>query len=56
MEDENTKLFIVAKVGDEVRYVDSTSRVAFLIVSRETRAETISAMKEGLENIKIEVE
>ena len=45
--------FPILKIGDKIEYRDSTSRVAFLIVSRETRAETISAMKEGLENIKI---
>ena len=50
------KVFYIAKKGDKIRYRDSTSRVAFLIVTADTHTQAIERMKKGLENLRVETE
>ena len=54
--DGDYRAFYIAKKGDKIKYVDSTSRVAFLIVTADSHTQAIERMKKGLENLRVETE
>ena len=50
---KNMIYFEVAKVGDEVKYENSASRVNFLITTGKDEKEAKARLKSGLDNIHI---